>query len=379
MAQRPPQPVDGAETWRAEPAAGGPAAVPRPSPATAAVPREPVPSGELACTLLTEDQVLIEQLASIALSAAVRINHCSSVHQLDEQAWGSPVLWGADLLGQLDPGTHRCDVLVGSASHNEALWLMASARPQARVALLPHAAGWLGEYLGQWALRSGHGHVLCLSGLAGGIGTSALACLLAHAGTLSGMTCLVLDLDPFSGSLWPMLNWQETTQIGWEHLRSSGGTLAAHQFRDALPTVQDTAVLTWRHEPASFAIDQSLAVRVLAAARQAFDLVVIDAGRHPHPHAEALAQFTDAQVITCQPEQAHRAAQLGRPFIACAGAHRLQLPAATHPQLLGLFPPSPRIARSIERAELLEALHSGQLRQQLANYDLLPHREASQP
>lgn len=332
-----------------------------------------IQEGELSCTLVTEDRWLIEQVAGIALGAAVRINHCSSVDQLDQVQVNGPVLWGVDALTQVG-GTRNdpCDVLLGNAVDSEQLWLMASTKPRTRVAVLPHASGWLGEYLGQWALRSGRGHTLVLSGLAGGIGTSTLSSLLAHAGTLSGLNALLVDLDPFSSSLWPMLHWQTASGIGWEQLQTSGGILAAHQFREALARTQETAVLTWQQEPCRFEVDESLMVRVLAAARQAFDLVVIDTGRYIHPLNHVLTQFTDQQIITCHPEQIPRATELGHQFIACATWQRVSQLAQINNQLLGCFPPNERIARSAERSELLEALRSKALRRRIADYDLLP-------
>lgn len=335
---------------------------------------------QLSCTLVTEDRDLIDLVAGIALGAAVRINHCASPERFEERLPEGPVLWGADALCHLNGARRwRCDVLLGTETDSEQLWLTASTRPQARVAVLPLAAGWLGEYLGQWALHSGHGHTIVFSGLAGGIGTSALSALLAHAGTLSGLRSVVVDLDPYSGSLWPMLNWQPANGIGWEHLRGSGGTLAAHQFREVLARVQDTAVLTWQQEPSSYDIDESLAVRVLAAARQAFDLVVIDTGRYLHPLSGVIAQFANQQVLTCQPEQGARLAELGHPFIACTTSQKVEVPGELRQQLLGCFPPTSRIARSIERAELFDSLRSGRLRQRIADYDLLPTTGTGHP
>lgn len=345
-----------------------------PQPQFSGAPEESaVQQDELSCVLVTEDRELTEQVAEIALAAAVRIRPCTLAERLDLAQSNGPVLWGADLMAQLSaaPDT-RCDVLLGGTADTDQLWLMASTRPLSRVAILPQARGWLGEYLGQWALRSGQGYTLSFSGLAGGIGTSTLASLMAHVGTLSGLRTVLIDLDPFSRSMWPILDWQPSTGIGWEQLQSSRGALAAHQFGQALASVQQTSVLTWQQEPGLFSVDESLIARVLAASRQVFDLVVVDAGRHPHPLTPVLAQFTDQLVLTGQPEQHERLVGLGQPFIGCGSTQRISPHSSDSPQLLGCFPLDTRIARSIERRELWEALRSRRLRRRLADYDLLP-------
>lgn len=330
-------------------------------------------AGEPSCWLVTNDRELIDAMAMIALSCAVRLRHCPDPQQLPEMKVDGPVLWGADQcgwLGQHAPGTGQ--VLVGRDEHAQQLWLAASAWPQTRVAVLPQAAGWLGEYLGQWALRAGHGHTLALAALAGGIGTSSLACLSAHAGTLSGLESVVLDLDPHSGSLWPMLSWQPVSGIGWEQLRESRGHLAPHQFREMLPRCEGTAVLSWRQDPGTFVIDEPLAARVLVAARQAFDLVVIDTGRFIHPLAPVLGQFQDRMVLTGSGQSRQRATGYG--YVLCAGTGRS--PLGQPEGLLGFFPQHGGVQRCAERGELLQALRSRRLRQAIADCALLPLKES---
>jgi len=331
---------------------------------------------------VTSDRELIDQMATITLSAAVRICHCPEPTLLGEGEGSGPVLWGADSAGALTGDVlHPCDVLLGTSAQAEQLWLVASARPRARVAVLPQAAGWLGEYLGQWALRAGHGRTLVVSGLVGGIGTSSLACLVAHAGTLSGLGAAVLDLDPHSGSLWPALDWQQATGIGWEQLRDSGGHLAPHQFREALPRVANTAVLTWQQDAGSFPIDEQLLVRVLTAARQAFDLVLVDAGRHPHPLSPVLGQFLDRQLVTCTDSQLEHARNLRAAYLLCGVArtpHSRQAQPADE-GFVGYFPQLAGIARCAQRGELLQALRSRRLRQRVADYRLLPEQPGTRP
>ena len=337
-----------------------------------------MPQEQLSCLLVTEDPWMVEQVAGIALAAAVRVQQCSPAESATIAQFAGPVLWAIDTFGQLHPQEHlRCDVLLSAGSDSAQLWLAASCRPQSRVAILPEAAGWLGEYLGQWSLRSGQGYTLSFAGLAGGIGTSALASLLAHAGTLSALHTVLIDLDPFSSSLWPLLDWQPAKGIGWEELQSSGGTLAAHQFAEALARTQQTAVLTWHREPGRFTIDESLAVRVLAAARQAFDLVVIDTGRYIHPLAPALTQFTDQHVLTGHLEQRKRLSEIGHPYICATPSGRPVKTTTDTEGMLGVFPFTEKIAHRIERAELWDCLRSHRLRQRIADYDLLPTKQVN--
>ena len=327
---------------------------------------------ELVCTLVSNDKRLIESCALIALGAAVRINQCAELKDLPTAGHG-PVLWGADMAGEASDFPGLCDVILGFEEDDQQLWSVASRIPRARVAILPSAHHWLGEYLGLWGMRSGQAHCLSLASLAGGVGTSTLAALIAHAGTLSGQKSLLIDLDPHSTGLWPRLTLDPPTGIGWEELRSSGGALAPHQLVDTLPYLQGTGVLTWSPNASCAGVDEQLVVRLLAAARQGFDLLVVDTGRALHPQHAVIEQFIDHEVLTCDdgskpPNSSHIVCGVGNP--------RNSIPASS--AYLGHFLSLPKITRVLQRGALFDILRSRKVRQNIADLRLLPKKEASE-
>lgn len=317
-----------------------------------------------ACVVVSADERLVAQCAEIAVAAAVRITRCDA-RELGGIDARSPVLWGADAAALAAASELRCDVLVGGEEQAEQLWAMASQLPLARVAILPGARRWLGEYLGLRGMRAGHGHTLALQATVGGIGASTLAFLTAHAGTLSGLRSLLVDLDPHSSRLWQRICAQRPGGIGWEQLRGSGGALAAHQLLDTLPQVGGTSVLSWERGAFADGIDQQLMARLLAAARQGFDFLVLDTGRAGHPQAQTIGHFIDRWVTLCDAPGAAAGehvvcGQYGRPRGQEEG------------RCLGGFSRSPRIEKAVSRGQLIDAFKSRALRQQLADLRLLP-------
>lgn len=336
------------------------------------MPTEQAPAAEQAttqepvCTIVSADPRIVESCAAIAVGAAVRIIQCTEPETLRLTASG-PVLWGSDLAGLANNDGHRVDVLVGLESEGSQLWSQASRFPKARVALLPSAGQWLGEYLGLWAMRAGHGHTLAFTATAGGLGTSTLALLVAHAGTLTGLRSVVIDMDPHSQTLWPRASTKPPTGVGWEELQHSGGRLAAHQLAETLPQLRNTSVLTWSGTSEHEAVEEQLIIRLLAAARQGFDLVVLDTGRYPHPLQSVINQFIDRQVFTAQ---ASCLPQRGE--VVLCGEQRARCEPAISTEILGSFPISSRIIKADQRGELLDSFKSRRVRQSLANLCLIP-------
>lgn len=318
------------------------------------------------CTIVSSDPRIVELCAAIAVGAAVRIIQCTDPDTLQTGTTG-PVLWGSDMAGLADNDRHRVDVLIGLESAASGLWSLASRFPKTRVALLPSAGQWLGEYLGLWAMRAGHGHTLALGATAGGLGTSTLALLLAHAGTLSGLRSIVIDLDPHSRSLWPRATSRPPTGIGWEELQLSGGRLAAHQLAETLPQLRSTSVLTWSEPNEHELVEEQLMIRLLAAARQGFDLVILDTGRYPHPQQTVINQFIDRRVLT-----ANSSAPPHHGEVVLCGEQRARYEVNNAAEILGSFPFSSRIIKAEHRGELFDCFKSRGLRQSLANLCLLP-------
>lgn len=231
------------------------------------------------CLLVTRDEALADHVALVA-AAAGAILHVARAPSLGRPDPGGVILLGPDAAdaetAQRGAGTV---IMVGYAESEDGLWKAAARRPGARVAVLPRAAAWLGEFLGELGLRRGPGRVLLVAGTAGGAGTTTVAALTAAAATLEGQRTLLIDADPHSPGLWPMLRPAASGTVGWEDLALSRGQVAPSQLAEILPVVQGMAVLTWADRSPSGELPGRVLGEVVAASRRIFDAVVVDAGR----------------------------------------------------------------------------------------------------
>ncbi|RZU62367.1 secretion/DNA translocation related CpaE-like protein [Zhihengliuella halotolerans] len=256
---------------------------------------------------MTADERLIDHVALVVAAAGTEL-------RIDSGAGGrlaggdahELVLLGADRLEQLDgaPGPFRGAgdaVLVGWAGDQERLWRAAAAHPGTRVAVLPDASAWLGEFLGERGLRGGAGTVLAFAGAVGGAGTTTVALLAASTAVRSGRSTLLIDADPASGGIGHRLGMgsrglrppepggghgqARASGLAWDDIASADGRLPPHQLADVLPSTGGLSFLTWsaarspespeRAEPVSAGVLSE----VVASARQAYDVVVLDSGR----------------------------------------------------------------------------------------------------
>ncbi|WP_149956076.1 hypothetical protein [Zafaria cholistanensis] len=233
---------------------------------------------EAGCLLATGDDALADAVALVAAAAGIRLSVLREVPPPGTPA--SALLLGPDFAGAEVPGWDaRPVVLLGHPPEEELLWRVAAQRPGARVAVLPRAAAWLGEYLGELGLRGGTGRVLVLAGAAGGTGTSTLAALVAGASSLAGARTVLIDADPHSCGMWPVLKPHIPDGAGWEDLGRSSGQLPPAQLAEVLPLAQGAAVLTWSGGPSRTDLPPGLLGEAVSAARRIFDAVVVDAGR----------------------------------------------------------------------------------------------------
>ncbi|MGG5752005.1 hypothetical protein ACQ3I4_05200 [Zafaria sp. Z1313] len=241
--------------------------------------RPPEPSAGTDCLLRTRHDALADHVALIAAAAGAVLR----VEREPDPRPGpgcAALLLGPDGVGSADgspPGTPV--ILTGYPEDAEVLWRAAARRPGARVAVLPQAAAWLGEFLGELGLKGGPGTVRLFAGAAGGAGTTTTALLHAAAATLDGARTLFIDADPFSPGVWPLLGGDRAGVLGWEDLARSHGRMAPSQLAEVLPLAQGTAVLSWSERGPAAELPGGVLHEVVAAARRIYDLVVVDAGR----------------------------------------------------------------------------------------------------
>lgn len=247
------------------------------------------------CLLVTREDGLADHVALIAAACGVVL----SVERHLPERWPpgcTLALYGPDIAAEAPPGGPRIPViLVGFATDRDELWRVAAREPGVRVAILPEASAWLGEYLGERELHSGHGRVTLFTGASGGAGTTTLSVLTGLAAGRRGIRALVVDADPHSRGVWAPLGRPTSGGVGWEDLARSRGQIAPGHLAGILPHLEGTGVLTWsggRAEP----VPGSTLHEVIAAARRSFDIVVVDAGRTAGME-EALGVLADSVLV----------------------------------------------------------------------------------
>ncbi|WP_417234704.1 septum site-determining protein Ssd [Arthrobacter sp.] len=343
------------------------------------------------CLLVTRDDGLADHVALIAAACGVVL----AVERRPPDPWPAGctlALLGPDAV--LDPsaaGPRVPVVLVGFASDRDGLWRVAARQPGVRVAILPEASAWLGEFLGERELHAGHGRLTVFAGGTGGTGTTTLAVLTALYAGRKGTRSLVVDADPHSRGIWALLGRPAAGGVGWEDLMRSRGQIAPGHLAGILPQVGGTSVLTWTHgQPAP--VRGAILHEVIAAARRSFDAVVVDAGRSAGL-GETLVQLADSVLVVAS------AAVPGSPQAFTpvgpdagttwrivvtgslpAGMDAPRVAAAAGLELLAYVPPTPALAAASAEGRLGSVLTRPRIRRRveaLLGWSLPAERPAS--
>jgi secretion/DNA translocation related CpaE-like protein len=120
----------------------------------------------------------------------------------------------------------------------------------------------------------------------GGAGASTLAAGLALSAARDRPTLLV-DGDPLAGGLDLLLGAEHLPGARWPDLAETRGRLSAPALLDALPHVEELALLSW-HRGDAVTLPAEAAASVLDAATRAVATVVLDLPRQLDPAAETL-------------------------------------------------------------------------------------------
>ncbi|SDT71338.1 septum site-determining protein Ssd [Jiangella sp. DSM 45060] len=177
-------------------------------------------------------------------------------------------------------------ILVGDHDDDAGIWRRGVAIGAEQVLFFPEGEPWLaGRFADAAEGGGGDALVVGVMGGRGGAGASVLATGLAATASRQGMAVILADLDPLGGGLDLVLGAEDVTGLRWPDLADSKGRLGARALRSELPGRHGLAVLSWdRGDLLTLAPDA--ADVVLAAARRAVDLVVLDLPRWPDPAAE---------------------------------------------------------------------------------------------
>ncbi|GAA1999009.1 septum site-determining protein Ssd [Brevibacterium samyangense] len=225
--------------------------------------------------LLTRIPSLIDHCAALADGIGITLD----VIAPDSGGWQNAVLvlLGEDV-AEPPQALGVATVLVGTAESG--VWAHAARLGADHVAVLPDASEWLTQRMITAVEPPGTpGTTLGVVAGSGGAGASVLACATARQAAAEGMNVVLLDADSLGGGLDLVLGCEDLEGLRWPALTESRGRLRPSLLTEALPRHEGLAVLSWDRE-GRVDLDSEVFDQVLAAAQQAFDLVVVDLPRH---------------------------------------------------------------------------------------------------
>ncbi|WP_309123732.1 septum site-determining protein Ssd [Arthrobacter sp.] len=237
-----------------------------------------VPTAESpAVVLVSPSQRLRDEAARVAVAAGLGLTLAASVGE-------ALALRPAVLLLHSDSARHAvsgCPVIVvGLDGEETGAWAAAAQCGADRVAILPQAAGWLAEHLGQLQRAREEGTVVGVLGAVGGVGASTISGWLAASAGVRDFRTLLVDGDPFGGGLELALGTEEMPGVRWPDLGEVRGTLNPDQLVHALPSLAGFSLLSMGTEaPAPGVLASAAVPSIMEAARSAFDFSVVDVAR----------------------------------------------------------------------------------------------------
>lgn len=194
------------------------------------------------------------------------------------------VIIGVDLLPEVAARgwPRRPGVLVVCTGDSQAVgevstWAHAVAQGAEHVLELPQAERWLVDRLCDVADGpSAEGAVLSIQAGRGGVGGTALCCLLTQASTVS---TLLVDADHLSGGIDVRLGLDQESGLRWSDLQQVGGRVSPAALKPALVPLGDHAVVLAADRVASCPPSAAAMEAILSAGRRGFALTVVDCPR----------------------------------------------------------------------------------------------------
>jgi len=267
---------------------------------------QPPPSSARSVLARTADPRLADDLQRLAAAAGVPLTVRPDLPDAREIE-GCPLLVvGGDLAAgtarqlarRASPRPERVPVLLVTNDLDDAdVWQHAVALGAEQVVVLPDGQDWLVDRLAATVEPTGAARVVAVVGGCGGAGASVLAAALAVTAADTGHQVLLADLDPLGPGADLTLGVVDVPGLRWPDLAAARGRLPGGSVREALPRLDDLAVLTFgRGEPVDLA--PRVVDAVLAAAVRTHDLVVLDLPRSGDPAAvAALAHASELLVV----------------------------------------------------------------------------------
>lgn len=252
--------------------------------------------------IVTADHDLLDDLLRLAAAAGFEVDVAHDAGA-SRRFWPAAplVIVGNDLADELarQEPARRANVILASRDLDDAqVWRRAVALGAEQVTILPDGERWLTERFADVAAGAGpDGSVICVIGGRGGAGASTLATALALTAMRRGQRTMLLDGDPLGGGIDLVLGGERSQGSRWPDFASARGRVSADALTEALPRVRELSVLSWDRGD-MFAIPGEAMRTVLAAARRAHELVVVDLPRRLDGAAEeALARCSVALLV----------------------------------------------------------------------------------
>jgi secretion/DNA translocation related CpaE-like protein len=236
-----------------------------------------------AALIATADPRIADDLLRLAAAANAEAEVARSAEQA-RLAWHGPplVLVGTDLAQELVPGRLRRRpgvVLVTAVPDAPEGYRMALRIGAEDLAALPDDEPWLVDALALAAEPfDGWATTVCVVGGSGGAGASLLSAVLGLTGAARGLRTLLVDGDPLGGGIDLLLGQEHAQGARWPDLAERRGRLSGEVLREALPCVEDLAVLSWHRGDPSPPGGEAMQ-SILDAATRGFDLIVVDLPR----------------------------------------------------------------------------------------------------
>lgn len=253
--------------------------------------------------VVSRDRLLVDEVSRLAAAAGVTPDvQPPGVSVLQGWTLAPVVLVGGDAAGELVTlaPPRRTQVYVVADQQDDSAYRTALDLGAERVLSLSCDADWLTERLID-ALDDGRarGRLVGVLGGSGGAGATTFACALGQLASRSG-TAVVVDADPLGPGVDRVLGLDTTAGVRWSDLESTTGRLGARALREALPTQERLAALTWaagRSSPLSMGVLREC----LSAARRGHDLVVVDLPRGTDPLVTDVVSRCDVVALVVSP------------------------------------------------------------------------------
>ncbi len=320
--------------------------------------------------LVTADLDLLDDVLRLGAAAGAEIEVAPDVTAaLASWATAAVVLVGGDL-AEAAAGSRlprRDDVvIVGTDLDDAGVWRRAVALGADHVVFLPDAESWLVDLLADAAEgRPRAAPLVGVLGGRGGAGATTLATALAVTGVRAGWRTLLVDADPLGGGIDLMLGGESAGGLRWPELAGTRGRVSGTALHEALPRVDELAVLSWDRGDALTIPPEAMAA-LLAAAERGSDLVVVDLPRRADDAARCAMERASA-VLLVVPAEVRAAAAAARVAtsaglycrdlrVVVRGPAPAGLPAQAVADSLGLplagvLKAEPGIAAALERGE----------------------------